>query len=69
MDTGVLFAVPVPEQHHTGSQGLEGYVAQAIKESEENGMASAGNDVTPWLLDRVRQLSNGLSLDLLNLRL
>lgn len=57
-----MFAVPIPEEHHAVGETLEQYVTQAIQESEENGMAKAGNDVTPWLLNRVRELSGGVSM-------
>ena len=57
-----MFAVPIPEEYHAVGETLEQYVAQAIQESEENGMAKAGNDVTPWLLNRVRELSGGVSM-------
>lgn len=63
MDNGIMFAVPIPEQYHAVGEKLEEYVARAVQESEENGMAKAGSDVTPWLLNRVRELSGGVSME------
>lgn len=63
MNNGIMFAVPVPEKYHAAGEKLEEHVARAIRESEENGMAQAGNDVTPWLLNRVRELSGGVSME------
>lgn len=58
-----MFAVPIPESYHEAGETIEEHITQAIAESEQNGMASAGNDVTPWLLNRIRELSGGQSLE------
>ena len=63
MKNGMLFAVPIPEQYQAAGEKIQEFVNQAVRESEENGMARSGKDVTPWLLDRVVQLSQGKSLE------
>ena len=62
MRNGVMIAVPIPEEFHAVGQEIQRCIEQAVQESEANGMAQAGNDVTPWLLDRVKELSGGLSM-------
>ena len=58
-----MFAVPIPESYHEAGETIEEHISQAILESDQNGMANAGNDVTPWLLNRIRELSGGQSLE------
>lgn len=37
-------------------------VDQAVRESVENGMSTSGKRVTPWLLERVGQLTKGSAI-------
>jgi pseudouridine-5'-phosphate glycosidase/pseudouridine kinase len=62
MTHGVLFGVPIPESYSAVGNELQEAVEQAIQESQENGMDKQGKQVTPWLLERVRQLTAGKSL-------
>jgi len=62
MTHGVLFGVPIPESYAAVGKELQEAVEQAIRESQENGMDKQGKQVTPWLLERVRQLTSGKSL-------
>jgi len=62
MTHGVLFGVPIPESHAAVGKELQEAVEQAIQESQENGIDKQGKRVTPWLLERVRQLTAGKSL-------
>lgn len=62
MTHGVLFGVPIPESYAAVGQELQAAVEQAVRESQENGMDKQGKQVTPWLLERVRQLTAGKSL-------
>ena len=62
MTHGVLFGVPIPESYTAIGKELQEAVEQAIRESQENGMDKQGKQVTPWLLERVRQLTAGKSL-------
>lgn len=62
MQNGALIAVPIPEEYEAVGQQIQEYVNQAVEESERNGVSARGNDVTPWLLERVAALSAGSSL-------
>ncbi len=62
MTHGVLFGVPIPESYAAVGKELQEAVEQAIHESQQNGMDKRGKQVTPRLLERVRQLTAGKSL-------
>jgi Indigoidine synthase A like protein len=62
MANGVLFGVPIPSQYHSVGNAIEQATELAIKESEENGMSKRGKEVTPWLLNRVNELTDGKAL-------
>jgi pseudouridine-5'-phosphate glycosidase len=62
MPTGALIAVPIPEEHEAVGLEIQEFVNQAVRESEQNGISQTGNDATPWLLNRVYELSQGRSL-------
>ncbi|EFI28609.1 indigoidine synthase A family protein [Coprinopsis cinerea okayama7 len=63
MKNGMLFAAPIPEQYSVAGELIQQCVNQAVRESEENGVAQSGKDATPWLLGRVLELSKGQSLE------
>ncbi len=62
MTNGVLFGAPIPESYTAVGKELQEAVEQAVQESQENGIDRRGKEVTPWLLERVRELSSGKSL-------
>jgi len=62
MTNGVLFGVPIPESYTTVGNELQEAVERAVRESQENSMDRQGKEVTPWLLERVRELTSGKSL-------
>ncbi|KAI0322659.1 indigoidine synthase A-like protein [Amylostereum chailletii] len=62
MQNGVLFGVPIPAQYEAIGERIQEAVQQAVLESEENGMSKRGKEVTPWLLQRVGELTQGSSL-------
>jgi len=63
MTNGYFFGVPIPEAYETLGAELQLSVEEAIKESEENGISKSGKDATPWLLNRIYELTDGRSLD------
>jgi len=63
MKSGLLVANPVPEKFIEDGKKIQAAIDQAVRESEENGIAKSGQDVTPWLLNRVSELTGGLSID------
>jgi len=58
---GAVIANPIPEQHAMEESYINGIIAQAIKEAEENHVI--GKDSTPFLLGKIKELTNGKSLD------
>ncbi|KAI0032732.1 indigoidine synthase A-like protein [Vararia minispora EC-137] len=62
MQHGALFAVPIPEEYEETGKELQRIVEDAVRESVENGVSKRGKEVTPWLLQRVHELSGSKSL-------
>lgn len=62
MKNGVLFAAPIPERYHSIGETIQKAVEIAVQEAEQNGMSKRGKEVTPWILKRVGELSEGKSL-------
>lgn len=63
MTNGYFFGVPIPQAYESLGAELQLSVERAIKESEENGISKSGNDATPWLLNRIYELTGGRSLE------
>ena len=57
---GQLVANPIPEQDEIASEALAPIILQATREADENGVT--GKDVTPFLLQRIYELTEGASL-------
>jgi pseudouridine-5'-phosphate glycosidase/pseudouridine kinase len=62
MTNGVLFGAPIPVSYTAVGEELQEAVEQAVRESQDNGIHRRGKQVTPWLLERVRDLTLGKSL-------
>ena len=62
LSSSLLLGNPIPAEYHAVGEELQRAVDQAVVESVENGMARSGKQVTPWLLQRVAELSEGRSL-------
>ncbi|ESK97925.1 carbohydrate kinase [Moniliophthora roreri MCA 2997] len=62
MVNGTLIAVPIPEEYEEEGLKIQKAVAQAVAESEQNGIARSGKEATPWLLRRIVELTGGRSL-------
>lgn len=58
--SGVLLTVPIPEADEAPRDMIETAIAQALAESEEQGVR--GKAVTPFLLRRVSELTGGESM-------
>eukprot|EP01112_Ceratiomyxa_fruticulosa_P010361 TRINITY_DN273_c0_g1_i4.p1 TRINITY_DN273_c0_g1~~TRINITY_DN273_c0_g1_i4.p1 ORF type:complete len:683 (+),score=133.54 TRINITY_DN273_c0_g1_i4:588-2636(+) len=61
LGSGIIFGVPIPDQFATEGKFIEDAIQQALKESEEKNIV--GRDVTPFLLQRVNELTGGKSLE------
>ncbi|XP_007252903.3 uncharacterized protein zgc:136858 [Astyanax mexicanus] len=60
LQSGVLLAVPIPEEHAAAGQEIEGAIQAAVTEARLKGIC--GRDVTPFILQRVSELTEGQSL-------
>lgn len=60
LNSGVVVANPVPVAHEIPAAEVEAWIAQALREAAEQGVA--GKASTPFLLRRIAELSNGRSL-------
>lgn len=61
LDGGIIIANPIPVEYSMDPAVISAAISRAIDESVEKGVK--GKDVTPFLLDRVQQLTGGDSLD------
>jgi len=60
LEGAVLIAVPVPAEQELPRQVVEQAIAQALGEADERGIR--GRQMTPFLLERVGQLTGGESI-------
>jgi pseudouridine-5'-phosphate glycosidase len=60
LDSGLVIAIPVPAE--AAMNDIDSVIEQATAESQANGVAQSGRDVTPWLLSRVAELTGGRSV-------
>ncbi|WP_431859453.1 pseudouridine-5'-phosphate glycosidase [Azospirillum sp.] len=61
LDGGVVLANPIPEADALDAGAMEAVIAQALHDAESRGIA--GKAVTPFLLARLKELTEGRSLD------
>ena len=59
-NNGLLLCCPIPEEHSIDHESIETVIEQALSECEANGVR--GKEVTPYVLERVNQLTSGKSL-------
>ncbi|MGI8387188.1 pseudouridine-5'-phosphate glycosidase [Robertmurraya sp. P23] len=58
---GVVIANPIPETDALEEEFINGVIESALKEAKENEIA--GKNVTPFLLSKVKELTEGRSLE------
>ena len=58
---GILITVPVPESEALPSEISESAIQQATKEADKQGIK--GKEVTPFVLERVKEITKGQSMD------
>ncbi|KAI0401049.1 Indigoidine synthase A like protein-domain-containing protein [Xylaria palmicola] len=56
IETGMLFANPIPETHAIPSSKMAAIIEQAVREANEQG--AHGSENTPFILRRIRALTN-----------
>ncbi|XP_026991445.2 pseudouridine-metabolizing bifunctional protein C1861.05 isoform X1 [Tachysurus fulvidraco] len=60
LQSGLLIAVPLPDEHAAAGQQIEDAIQAAVTEARLKGIR--GRDVTPFILHRVSELTEGQSL-------
>ncbi|MFP3916519.1 pseudouridine-5'-phosphate glycosidase [Lysinibacillus telephonicus] len=58
---GAVIANPIPEEDALDANFINGIIEQALKEADEKGIQ--GKEVTPFLLGKVKELTEGKSLE------
>jgi len=61
LQSGIVFAVPIPKEHEGVGEEIERATREALKEAEARGVM--GRDVTPYVLRRVAEITRGASLE------
>ena len=61
LDGGLIVAVPVPEKDEIPAEIINKKIDQALNEAEKKNIN--GKDLTPFLLDRIKDITDGKSLD------
>ncbi|XP_061300909.1 uncharacterized protein LOC133264864 isoform X1 [Pezoporus flaviventris] len=61
MSSGVLIAVPCPKERAASGQVIEEAIQQALSEARSKGIT--GKELTPFMLRRLSELTDGKSLD------
>ncbi|HWQ30510.1 MAG TPA: pseudouridine-5'-phosphate glycosidase [Negativicutes bacterium] len=60
LDGGIIIANPIPEEYEAQRENIDKAIEIALHEAEKNGIV--GKEVTPYLLDRVKEVTAGESL-------
>jgi len=60
LDGGVIIANPIPEQYEAQRDHIDNAITLALYEADRNGIK--GKEVTPYLLDKVKEITAGESL-------
>lgn len=60
INSGLLFANPVPEHSAMAKEEIDSIIVEAVTEAEQKGIGGSAN--TPYILKRIRELSNGGSV-------
>ena len=58
---GILVTVPIPDESSMDSKKIDEVIDKSI--SIANGLGIKGKDITPFLLDKIKTLTSGKSLD------
>ncbi|KAI8084485.1 pseudouridine-5'-phosphate glycosidase [Halteromyces radiatus] len=61
LKNGMVFAVPIPEEHAANSQIIQDAIDTAVQDARSHGIR--GKEETPYLLKRVTELTVGKSLE------
>lgn len=59
IESGLFLANPIPEEHQIPREVMDQIINTAVREADEQGFTGSRN--TPFILTRIRELSNGQS--------
>ncbi|KAK3943622.1 Indigoidine synthase A like protein-domain-containing protein [Diplogelasinospora grovesii] len=60
VESGLLFGNPIPEEHAIPREEMDAAINTAVREADEKGFS--GNQNTPYILKRIRELTQGRSV-------
>lgn len=60
IETGLLFANPIPEEYSISRSEMNRVITEAVNESQKQG--AGGNENTPFILNKIRELTGGKSV-------
>ena len=60
IESGLLFANPLPEKYAIPREQMNSVIEQAVREAREQGFGGSNN--TPFILRRIRELTDGKSM-------
>ena len=61
LQQGILMANPIPAEYEIPRAEMEDFISRALRDAEESRVT--GRDLTPFLLGRIVELTNGRSLE------
>ena len=61
LDGGVIVANPIPKEYEANQDVINNAINQALKEAEKNNVK--GKEVTPFMLAKIKELTDGESLE------
>lgn len=61
IDGGAIVANPIPEEYSMDEAEINAVIEKAVQEAKDNGIE--GKDVTPFLLGKIKDLTDGKSLE------
>lgn len=60
VESGLLFANPIPEEYAISGAEMEAAIKLAVREADDKGFS--GNENTPYILKRIKELTQGRSV-------
>lgn len=60
IESGLLFANPIPQEYAISGQEMDAAINLAVREADEKGFS--GNENTPYILKRIKELTQGRSV-------
>ena len=61
IESGLFFANPIPEEYAIPRKDMEAAIDLAVREASEQGFS--GNENTPFILSRIKELTAGKSVE------